>query len=286
MNNPPLPNMHQPSIGKTSISPISMLRSLVTHRVLILRMARRELEARFRGSRLGLLWIVLQPLLMLVVYTFAFGIILRARWSQDTSGSPWDYALFLFIGLLAFNVFSEIVGRAPTLMLENTGFIKNMVFPTEILPVVTVVVAFFNFGVGFIILLLLHLIQRGLPAPTTVLIFLPLIPLGFLGLGLGWFLSALGVYLRDLRQIVGILIAALMFLSPLFYPLSTFPEQVRLVISLNPLATIIETMRDFVFFNRMPDWQSYGLGVMTSFGIAWLGYAWFIKTRKGFADVI
>lgn len=286
MNNPTPQNMHQPAIGKSSISPIAMVQSLFTHRVLIFRMARRELESRFRGSRLGLSWVVLQPLLMLAVYTFAFGIVLQAKWGQDTSGSPWDYALFLFIGLLAFNVFAEVVGRAPSLMLENTGFIKNMVFPTEILPVVTIVVAFFNFAVGFVILLLLFLLQRGLPSPTTVLIVLPLVPLCLLSLGLGWFMAALGVYLRDLRQIVGILIATLMFLSPLFYPLSALPADVRPIISLNPLASIIETMRDVMFFDRMPDWQSYGVAVVISFGIAWLGYAWFIKTRKGFADVL
>ena len=263
-----------------------MFRCLYANRFLILRMSRREMESRFRGSRLGLAWVVLQPLLMLAVYTFAFGVVFQARWGQGNSSSPWEYALCLFSGLLIFNVFSEVVGRAPTLMLENTGYIKNIVFPIEILPVVTLVVAFFNFAIGVVVMFVLYLAQRGLPPQTVVLMFLPLLPLGLFTLGLGWFLAALGVYLRDLRQIVGILIAALMFLSPLFYPVSALPETVRPIILLNPLASIIESMRDLVFFGRMPHWGNYLAGLAASVVVAWLGFIWFARTRKGFADVI
>lgn len=141
--------------GLATLSPKSMLTSVYKHRQLILRMARRELEGRFKGSRLGIFWVILQPLLMLAVYTFAFGVVLQARWGQDTSGSPWEYALFLFTGLLIFNVFADLVGRAPSLMLENTSYIKNMVFPTEILPVVSLLVALFNFAIGFVVLMVL-----------------------------------------------------------------------------------------------------------------------------------
>jgi lipopolysaccharide transport system permease protein len=272
--------------GWATLSPKSMLTSVYTNRQLILRMARRELEGRFKGSRLGILWVILQPLLMLAVYTFAFGVVLQARWGQDSSGSPWEYALFLFTGLLVFNVFAEVVGRAPALMLENTSYIKNMVFPTEILPVVALLVALFNFAVGFVVLIVLYLVQRGLPPLTSLFIVLPLLPLGLFTLGLAWFFSALGVYVRDLRQLVAILIPALMFLSPLFYPVSILPETVRPFIMLNPLAPIIESMRDLVFFGRMPEWRSYLIGVAGSAFIAWLGFIWFVKTRRGFADVV
>lgn len=272
--------------GWATLSPKSMLTSVYRNRQLILRMARRELEGRFKGSRLGILWVILQPLLMLAVYTFAFGVVLQARWGQEASGSPWEYALFLFTGLLIFNVFAELVSRAPSLMLENTSYIKNMVFPTEILPVVSLLVALFNFAIGFVVLMVLYLMQRGLPPVTTLLVALPLLPLCLFTLGLAWFFSALGVYVRDLRQIVAILIPALMFLSPLFYPVSILPEAVRPVIMLNPLAAIIESMRELVFYGRLPDWRSYLIGVAASAVVAWLGYIWFVKTRRGFADVI
>lgn len=286
MNRHELQGLHSPMTAQADASIGAMLRSVYGHRVLILRMARRELESRFRGSRLGLAWVVLQPLLMLAVYTFAFGVVLKARWGQDASDSPWDYAIFLFAGLLVFNVFAEVVSRAPTLMLENIGYIKNIVFPIEIIPVTNIIVAIFNFVVGFVILFLLHLAVRGLPSLTTLLIFLPVIPLILFTAGLAWFLSALGVYIRDLRQIVGILLTTVMFLSPLFYPLSILPEGIRFFIALNPLASIIESMRDLVFFGRLPEWHTYLIGLVASIAVAWLGFAWFVKTRRGFADVV
>jgi len=286
MDNREPTSLHNPLVEQADASVGAMLRSLYRNRILIMRMARRDLEARFRGSRLGVTWIVLQPVLMLVVYTFAFGVVLKAKWGQDTSDSPWEYALFLFTGLLVFNVFSEVVTRAPTLMLENVSYIKNILFPTEIIVANSIVVALFNFFVGFAILMILYVSVRGVPPVTTLLILLPLAPLVLFTMGLAWFLAALGVYLRDLRQIVTILITAIMFLCPLFYPLSALPDGIRSVIALNPLASIIETMRDLVFFGRLPQWQSYTVGFIASAIVAWLGYAWFIKTRRGFSDVV
>lgn len=272
--------------GWAGVTPHAMLSTIWTHRRVILRMAGRELESRFKGSRLGFLWVVLQPLLMLGVYTFAFGVVLQARWGQESSGSPWEYALFLFTGLLIFNVFAEVVSRAPSLMLENTSYIKNMVFPIEILPVVSLLVALFNFAVGAVVLMILFVVQRGLPPLTVVLFWIPLVPLSLFSLGLAWFFSALGVYLRDLRQLIAIIIPALMFLSPLFYPISILPETIRPYIMLNPLAAIIETMRELVFYGRLPDPALYLIGLAGSAVIAWMGFIWFMKTRKGFADVI
>lgn len=272
--------------GWAGVTPIAMLSTIWTHRRVILRMAGRELESRFKGSRLGFLWVILQPLLMLGVYTFAFGVVFQARWGQESSGSPWEYALFLFTGLLIFNVFAEVVSRAPSLMLENTSYIKNMVFPIEILPVVSLLVALFNFAVGAVVLMILFVVQRGLPPLTVVLFWIPLVPLSLFSLGLAWFFSALGVYLRDLRQLIAIIIPALMFLSPLFYPISILPETIRPYIMLNPLAAIIETMRELVFYGRLPDPALYLIGLAGSAVIAWMGFIWFMKTRKGFADVI
>jgi lipopolysaccharide transport system permease protein len=272
--------------GRASIAPTAIARLLVCNRALISRLARRELEARYRGSRLGVTWIVLMPLLMLAVYTFAFGFVLQARWGQSGEASPGSYALFLFSGLVVFNLFAETVARAPGLLLENVSYIKKMMFPLEILPVVAVLVALVNAAIGFALLLVMHLVLQGPPPVTAALVLVPLVPLVLLVLGATWFLAALGVYLRDLRQAVGVGVNALMFLSPVFYPLSLLPDNIRQIVQLNPLAPIIETTRDLVFFGVRPDWPAYGIATMASAAIAWLGFAWFAKTRRGFADVV
>ncbi len=233
-----------------SIDPLRMIATVVRNRALIGRLARRELEARYRGSYLGILWVVLLPLFMLGVYTFAFGVVFRARWADAGSDSPWVFAIFLFAGLSVFSVFSEMVSRAPMLMLENPSYIKKVVFPIEILPVVTLTTALFNFAVSLLVLLALHVLVIGPPPWTAILIPLALVPLALFSLGISWFLAALGVYLRDLRQIITVAVTAVMFLTPIFYPSSAIPESVRPLILLNPLSTIVETARNVLFFGR------------------------------------
>lgn len=272
--------------GRAPIRPDAMLASLIANRKLIARLTARDLASRFRGSWLGPIWLGLQPLFMLAVYTFALGYVLRARWSEAGSDSPLIYALFLYTGLLTFSLFSETIARAPGLLLENVSYIKKMRFPIEILPVVPLVAALINFAIGFIILIVLNLLIAGPPPVTALLVPLPLIPLILLTLGLSWLLAALGVFLRDLRQIIGVLVTALLFLSPVLYPMSILPEWIRPVMALNPLAPIVTTMRDLVFFGRLPDWQSYAVSVLFCAVIAWLGFAFFNKTRRGFADVL
>lgn len=272
--------------GGGSVHPVAMIASLVRNRQLLARLTERELAGRFRGSWLGPIWLGLQPLFMLAVYTFALGYVLKARWGEAPSDSPLTYALFLYTGLLTFSVFAETISRAPTLLLENTSYIKKMRFPIEILPVVPLAAALVNFAFGFVILLILRVIIEGPPPLTALLVPLPLLPLVLLALGLSWFLAALGVFLRDLRQLIGVLVSALLFLSPIFYPLSILPEWIRPLMALNPLAPIVGTMRDLVFFGRLPDWQTFGLSVAFCALIAWLGFIWFNKTRRGFADVL
>ncbi|CAO3460677.1 O-antigen export system permease protein RfbD [Azospirillum argentinense] len=262
-----------------------MFRSAWLHRSLIARLAKRELTARYRGSLLGMLWAVINPLLMLVVYTFVFTTVFQARWGTGEGGSP-QFALLLFSGLILFTIVADCVNRAPGLLLENASYIKKVVFPLEILPVVVLAVALANAGIGVGILLLFHLLFLGLPPVTVLLLPLVLVPLSLMTLGLGWFLSAAGVFLRDIRQVVGVCVTMLMFLSPIFYPVTAVPERFRVFIHLNPLTPILEQSKDLLFWGRIPSPIEWGIATLAAWGIAWLGFVWFMKTRRGFADVV
>jgi lipopolysaccharide transport system permease protein len=265
--------------------PLAPLAALWEHRLLVLRLARRDLEARYRGSLLGLFWAVLTPLLMMAVYTFVFSVVFQARWGASSGGKA-EFALLLLSGLILFTIFSECLARAPGLMLENVSYIKKVVFPLEILPAVVLAVALVNAAIGFVILELFALVLFGLPPLTTLLFPLILLPLCLVTLGVTWFLASLGVFLRDIRQMIGVLVTMLMFLSPIFYPVSAIPEAYRPVILLNPLTLLLEHTRDALFWGKAPDplvWLAY---TAAAYLVAWLGFAWFQRTRKAFADVV
>jgi len=266
--------------------PLSPLSDVWRNRALTVRLARRDIESRYRGSVLGLAWTVVNPLIMLIVYTFIFSVVFRARWGTTQGGGTAEFALYLFSGMILFTIFSECVSRAPGLILENTSYIKKVVFPLEIMPVVVLLAALFNAMIGFVILLIFYLVARGLPPLTALLLPLVLLPLCLFSLGLSWFLASAGVFLRDLRQMVSVLITVMMFLSPIFYPLSAIPEDFRILILLNPLTLLLERSKDVLFWGTgLPvlEWTIY---CVAAWLWAWLGYAWFVKTRKGFADVV
>jgi homopolymeric O-antigen transport system permease protein len=263
---------------------------------LIVILVRREIAGRYRGSMLGLLWSMLTPLFMLAVYTFVFGVVLRARWAaegaQSAAGagtsepSTAEFAIILFAGLIVFQLFAEVISRAPTLILSNTNYVKKVVFPLEILPAIALGSALFHAGVSFVVLLVFRLFVLGVIPITVLLLPLVLAPFCLVILGLSWFIAALGVYYRDINQFLGTLITALLFLSPIFFPLSALPEWLRPWVALNPLSVPVEATRAVLIFGTFPDFAS--LGAYSAFGIAiaTLGYAWFQKTRKGFADVL
>jgi len=262
-----------------------MLGGLWRHRGLVATLARREVIGRYRGSVLGILWSLFHPMLMLAVYTFVFSAVFRARW--DAGGdSKADFALVLFAGLMVFNVFAECVNRAPGLVLSNINYVKKVVFPLEILPWVTLIAALFHLAVNLLVWLVFHCVLLGAPKATMLLLPAVLLPLVLLTLGVSWLLASLGVYLRDVSQIVGIVTTALMFLLPIFYPLSSLPEPYLTILSWNPLTPSIEQARDVLLWGRALDPASYALQLVAAALVAWLGFAWFQKTRKGFADVI
>ena len=268
-----------------SLSPLEMGRSLFRNRELIRSLTQREVIGRYRGSMLGLLWSFFNPVLMLAVYTFVFSVVFKARWNSG-SDSRTEFALVLFAGLMVFNLFSECVNRAPNLILSNANYVKKVVFPLEILPWVSLFSALFHTLISIGVWLLFYAIFFGVPSVTAWLLPVVVFPLIALTMGISWFLASLGVYLRDVSQIIGILTTVLMFLSPIFYPVSSLPEEYRSLFQLNPLTTTIEMAREVLIWGKQPAWSLFGTSLALSFIIAYMGFAWFQKTRKGFADVL
>jgi len=274
-------NPHAPQ----SSQPLALLASLYKNRILILDLIKREVVGRYRGSTMGLLWSFFNPVLMLAVYTFMFSVVFKARWVGG-SDSKVEFALIMFTGLMMFNLFGEVVNRAPSLILSNANYVKKVVFPLEILPVVALGSAAFHLLVSLLVWILFFLVFFALPSWTALQIFMILIPLMLLTLGLAWLLASLGVYLRDVGQIISVVTMVLMYLSPIFYPVSAVPEKVRELMSLNPMTYIVEDARNVMIFGKSLDWFHWGAWTAVSALIAWLGFAWFQKTRKGFADVL
>lgn len=252
---------------------------------LVASLTRREVIGRYRGSMMGILWSFFHPLLMLGVYTFVFGSVMRSRWSE-AGNSTTEFALVLFCGLMMFSVFAECANRAPTLILSNVNYVKRVVFPLEILPWVSLGAALFHLLISFAVWLIAYVAIVGVPKPTTLLFPLILVPLALLTLGTSWLLASLGVYLRDTTQFIGILVTAMMFLSPIFYPATSLPADQRWILDLNPLTPAIEFTRDVLIRGRMPDASRFAGYCALSAAVAWFGFAWFQKTRKGFADVV
>jgi lipopolysaccharide transport system permease protein len=267
-------------------SPLALLSSTVRHRGLLTGLARREVVGRYRGSLLGLSWSLLTPILMLLVYTFVFGVVFNARWGTSPSESRAEFALVLFVGMLVFNLFAETLLRAPSLILSNVNYVKKVVFPLEILPPVILAAALFHLGVGLLVWLVAHLVLAGLPPLTALLFPLVVLPVALVSLGLAWLLASLGVYLRDVGQAISVLVTALLFLAPVFYPLTAVPEAVRGWFYLNPLTLPIEMARDVLFRGRVPDPLAWAGIFLLGALVAWGGFTWFQKTRKGFADVL
>jgi lipopolysaccharide transport system permease protein len=268
-----------------SISPLALYRSLRTNRSLIYNLIKREVIGRYRGSAMGLLWSFFNPVLMLAVYTFVFSMVFKARWSGG-SGSKTEFALVLFAGLMVFNLFSECMNRAPSLVLENVNYVKKVVFPLEILPVVALGSAGFHLLVSLLVWLIFFLILFGIPHATIIFFPVILLPLVLMTIGLSWLLASLGVYLRDVAQIIGVATTVLMFLSPIFYPITALPEEYRPFMQINPLTQVIEQTRDVMIWGKGMDWSAWVAYTFLSSLAAWLGFAWFQKTRSGFADVV
>ncbi len=269
-----------------STTPAAMFTSLWHNRQLIWQMTRREIVGRYRGSVIGLAWSFITPVLMLFVYTYVFSVVFKARWGTGSNESRADFAIILFAGLIVFGLFSEVVNRAPRQIVTNANYVKKVVFPLEILSWVYLGSVLFHSLVSLAVLLIAQLIINQ-SIPWTVLLFpLVLLPLIFASLGAAWFLAALGVYIRDIGQITSVFTTVLMFLSAIFYPVSALPERYQFWLRLNPLVVIIAESRKVLIFGNVPDWTWLGTALLIGLFIAFAGFWWFQKTRKGFADVL
>ena len=265
---------------------IVLAKSLWSTRHLILQMTKREVLGRYKGSTMGLAWSFFNPVFMLTVYTFVFSEIFKSRWAGIAGdNSKTQFALLLFIGMIILSLFSEVINRAPGLIVSNANYVKKVIFPLEILPVISMGASLFHSLVSLGVLLSAFVIFNGYLHWTVVFMPLVLLPLVILSTGLAWMLASLGVFLRDVGQTIGIITTVLMFLSPVFYPVSAVPERFRPFIMANPLTFIIEQARA-VMWGQLPYWFGLGIYTLAATGIAWAGYAWFQKTRKGFADVL
>ncbi|WP_439890361.1 ABC transporter permease [Ralstonia sp. 25C] len=263
----------------------SLFRSLFANRYLLTELIKRDISIRYRGSLMGLLWAVVNPLLMLVVYTFFFSVVFKARWSAvDESRS--DFAMLLFCGLLVFNFLGECLNRSPSLILANSNYVKKVVFPLEILPWVVVGSALFHAIIGFGVWFCFFGVVRGYLHWTSILLPVALLPIVFFAAGFSWLLSSFGVYLRDISQFVTIFTAVLPFTSPIFFPITALPEKIRPLMYINPLTVAIDQVRSVLFFGVIPNVLEYIVYLAISLIFALLCFVWFQKTRRGFADVM
>lgn len=265
---------------------VALAKGLWRNRQLIVQMTKREVVGRYKGSVMGLAWSFFNPVFMLVVYTFMFSVVFKARWGVEGEDSKALFAVVLFVGTIVHGLFAEVLNRAPSLILSNVNYVKKVVFPIEILPVISMAAALFHSMISLCVLLITFVIFSGYLHWTTVFIPLVLLPFVILTLGFAWLLASLGVFLRDVGQVIGIVIMVMMFLAPVFYPVTAVPEQFRPFIMANPLTFIIEQAREVLIWGHAPNWLGLGIYTVAATVVAWAGYALFQKTRKGFADVL
>lgn len=269
-----------------NVLPHRVLGSLWGHRDLARHLIGREVEARYRGSLLGPLWAMVTPLALMGIYVYVFGLVFRQRWGSTDQGDLGSYGLQLFAGMIAFNLFAECSSRAPGLVLAVPNYVKKVVFPLHVLPLgvagaalVHACIALFVLAIGE--LLIVH--RLPITFPLAIIVLLPLL---LASVGTAWFLASLGVYIRDVGQVVTVAIQVLLFATPIFYPREAVPMAMRPWLDLNPLTTAVECLRSVTVVGRVPDLYPFSCLVALSLVCFFAGHAWFMVTRKGFADVI
>jgi lipopolysaccharide transport system permease protein len=261
-------------------------RAIWQNRELLWKLTQREVLGRYRGSALGLGWSFITPLAMLAVYTFVFSQVFKSRWGNLEQSGPLTFAVNLFAGLIVFNFFSECVNKAPGLIVANPNYVKKVVFPLHVLGGVAVGSAGFHALTSLLILMVFELLAfRSLPW-TIFLLPLVWLPLFLGSLACTWLLSALGVFLRDINQLIGVALNMLMFLSPIFFPLSALPPLWKPVLGLNPLAILIEQTRQVVVIGKLPTFWLISIAITVTFLFCEISFRIFQESKRAFADVL
>jgi lipopolysaccharide transport system permease protein len=262
-----------------------MLSGLLRHRELLWELVKRDFIGRYKGSMLGVVWSLFNPLLMLAIYTFVFSVAFKAKWGTGEE-SKVAFAIVLFSGMIIHSFFAECINRAPGLITSHPNYVKKVVFPLELLPWMTLFSALMHLLVSFGVLLVFCLLAGVAVHSGTLLIPIILIPLILMILGLSWMFASLGVYLRDLSQVIGMVTIVALFLAPVFYPIEVLPEVYQAVLVWNPITLPIIQLRDLMLWGKPIQWGSWAISLAIGAAIFQIGYWWFQKSRRGFADVL
>ena len=268
------------------ISFASLIRSLIGNRQLIMQMIKREVLGRYKGSFMGLAWSFFHPVFMLSVYTIVFSMIFESRWGGGVSVDKSEFSVLLFVGMIVLGLFTEVLNRSPIIVSINVNYVKKVVFPLEVLPVVAVGAAIVHCMMSVAVLIAALVLLNGYVHWTFLFVFLVLLPLVVLTVGLSWVLSSVGVYVKDISQTMGIITTVMTFLSPVFYPVSAVPNQLKPLLMINPLTFIIEQSREVLIMGHLPNFTDLAIYMVLALISAWIGYVIFQKTRKGFSDVL
>lgn len=266
-------------------NPVAMLKTIIRNRHLLWELSKRDFIGRYKGSVLGVAWSLFNPLLMLVIYTFVFSVAFKAKWGTGDDGKI-NFAIVLFSGMIVHSFFAECLNRAPGLIVGHPNYVKKVVFPLELLPWMTLLTATFHLLISFGVLLLFCLMANVTIHVGTLLVPIILVPLILMMLGVSWIFASLGVYLRDLSQVIGMFTTVALFLSPVFYPVEILPHEYRILLSWNPITLPILQIRELMLWGNPPKWSSWAISLGIGAALFQIGYWWFQKSRRGFADVL
>ncbi len=269
------------------LNPVPGIKLICRNRTLLKQMVRRNVQSKYQGSALGIAWSVIHPLMMLIIYTYVFSVVFKARWGvQNASETKGAFAIILFCGMAVYSIFSEAVSLSATQITGNANYVKKVVFPLPLLPVSQVVSSFVQGLVWVVLLLLGAIFIYGNISWTMLLLPLVWLPLFLFTLGISCFVASLGVYFRDTPYVLQVILQVLFFITPIFYPISAVPEKLQILLKINPLTMMIEETRKVLLYAQVPDWKFFAVSLAVGIAVFILGFAWFNKTQKGFADVL
>jgi len=262
-----------------------MIKTIIKNNYLLGQLVKKDIYQRYQDSVLGMIWSFLVPILMLIIYTFVFSEVFQAKWDIDTS-DKYQFALVLFCGLSVFNMIAEVLNRSTSLIISNTNYVKKVIFPLEMLPVVITMSALFNCVISIIILVIAKIIIYHNVSSTVYQIAFMIFPLVILSVGISLLISAISVFLKDVSNLVSVFVTVLMYMSPVFFPLSAVPEEFQKFCMINPMTYLIENFRNVLLYGYCIDWKYYSISLAIAFIFYVVGLVVFRRSKEGFADVL